>query len=266
MNITPVQENAKIVEEHRPYLGMSQLGHECKRYLWYYFRWAYAPEYTQRQLRIFSRGHREEPFVIADLIKWGYTVTGTQHEFIGPFGHVKGHCDGFILGFTGDDVALLEIKTMNAKAYALLLKHGLKDSKPGYYAQIQLYMHYGNVRHAIVIAVNKDTEERLYIHIPFNKQHAEMLIEKAETVLLEELPFPKIGGPSWFACKFCAAYEICHYGKEWVKSCRTCIFAEVHTDGEWYCVKHDKVLSLKEQRDACDFFERLPDGSSNSSK
>jgi len=45
---------------HRNHLGASQIGHECKRYLFLVFRWAKREKFTGRKLRLFDRGHREE--------------------------------------------------------------------------------------------------------------------------------------------------------------------------------------------------------------
>jgi len=45
---------------HRSHLGASLIGRECKRYLWYVFRWCLHEKTTGRQQRLFNHGHREE--------------------------------------------------------------------------------------------------------------------------------------------------------------------------------------------------------------
>ena len=45
---------------HRNHLGASLIGHECKRYLWYTFRWVLHETCTGRLYRLFNRGHKEE--------------------------------------------------------------------------------------------------------------------------------------------------------------------------------------------------------------
>lgn len=45
---------------HRWHLGGSLIGDECKRKLWYIFRWVLHEKTTGRQQRLFNRGHREE--------------------------------------------------------------------------------------------------------------------------------------------------------------------------------------------------------------
>ncbi len=46
---------------HRAHLGGSQIGEECQRKLWYIFRWCYKEKFDGRMMRLFNRGHREEP-------------------------------------------------------------------------------------------------------------------------------------------------------------------------------------------------------------
>ena len=45
---------------HRSHLGASLIGEECKRKLWYIFRWCKHEKTTGRRQRLFNRGHREE--------------------------------------------------------------------------------------------------------------------------------------------------------------------------------------------------------------
>ena len=45
---------------HRTHLGASLIGDECKRKLWYVFRWVKQEKFEGRVLRLFNRGHKEE--------------------------------------------------------------------------------------------------------------------------------------------------------------------------------------------------------------
>lgn len=254
--LTPRQEHETIVEPLRPYLGMSQLGHSCSRYLWYYFRWCFRTELSRTQLRIFERGNLEEPRVYRDLTEWGYKIPAKQESYTACFGHVKGHSDGVVVGF-GDEPAILEIKTMNSKAFDDLLKHGLVKSKPTYFDQAQLYMHFSRLKQTIFIVLNKDNERRKYVKVDYSAGRAEELLRKGEDVILAETPPNGIGGPSWFECKWCDAAEICHQGAAWEKTCRTCQHVAVHSAGLWYCAYHNKELRVDEQRNACENFTIL---------
>lgn len=45
---------------HRTHLGASLIGDECKRKLWYVFRWVKKENFSGQMLRLFNRGHKEE--------------------------------------------------------------------------------------------------------------------------------------------------------------------------------------------------------------
>ena len=56
----------KYDDGQRSHLGASLIGHECKRYLWFTFRWVYHHKFSGRQQRLFNRGHKEE----ARFLEW----------------------------------------------------------------------------------------------------------------------------------------------------------------------------------------------------
>ncbi len=58
----------------RPHLGASQVGKPCLRALVYGFRHAVKKTTSGRMLRLFNRGHREEPSIIASLRRIGFEV------------------------------------------------------------------------------------------------------------------------------------------------------------------------------------------------
>ena len=88
----------EVILRPRPQLGMSQLGNECSRYLWYQFRWGYIDKTSKRMIRLWDRGHREEPEIIKALNEIGIEVWGDQTEMVAGHGHIKGHCDGICIG------------------------------------------------------------------------------------------------------------------------------------------------------------------------
>ena len=51
---------SSLKQEPRTHLGISEIGSECVRQIWYKFRWMKFEEYEGRMLRLFQRGHREE--------------------------------------------------------------------------------------------------------------------------------------------------------------------------------------------------------------
>lgn len=58
----------------RTHLGASVLGRKCLRQIWYGWRWMHITQHQGRLLRLFNRGHREEPAFVALLRRRGFVV------------------------------------------------------------------------------------------------------------------------------------------------------------------------------------------------
>jgi hypothetical protein len=153
----------------RDYLGGSRIGEPCARRLAYEVTLTPADGGEQldgRRLRIFDAGHALEDLTIRWLQAAGFDLRtrgrdGRQFGFSVAGGHLRGHIDGVIV--TGPDVGivwptLFEHKALKQSAWIDLVKHGLRHSKPVYFAQCQLYMAYMELEVALFTAMNKDAE------------------------------------------------------------------------------------------------------------
>jgi len=251
-------ESRKILKKPRPYLGMSGIGHECIRHIWLGWRWASNVFITAKQQRIFDRGDLEEDRVVKDLQELGISVYGRQREIIGFAGHAKGHIDGIALGIieAPETEHLLEFKTMNDKYFNIFLDKGL-DAFPNYFAQMQRYMGGLKLKRAFFSATNKNDESRDYVRVYFDKQIYEDLCDKERNVVMSELP-PQVAFPStYYKCKWCAHYNICHNGMAPVINCRTCKHMDLCDNGKWECGVTHKELTEEQQRKGCDSYKRL---------
>jgi hypothetical protein len=63
----------------RPHLGASVIGKECLRSIWYGWRWASLVHFEGRMLRLFNRGHEEEP----RFVRW-FERIGAAVETVDP--------------------------------------------------------------------------------------------------------------------------------------------------------------------------------------
>ncbi len=69
-----VEQDAANEPPFRDHLGGSMIGEKCERKLVYSFRWAKAPAFSGRMLRLFGRGHLEEFRFVSYLRRIGATV------------------------------------------------------------------------------------------------------------------------------------------------------------------------------------------------
>lgn len=244
----------------RPYLGMSQLGHTCDRYLWYSFRWCYADSISARILRLFDRGNREEPAIIATLEGVGVKVHSEQKEVVTGWGHVKGHIDGIAEGVVEAPRTphLAEFKTMNERNFKLMVKKGVQESKLQYYIQAQLYMHFLDLTRTLFVAVNKNDDSMYIERLYYDKKVSEYAMERAQKIILSEEPPEKIYSMAWWECKFCSAKGICHMHEPVEENCRTCKHCDIVQEGQWLCSDDDTQVVTLAQREGCGDYTKLP--------
>ncbi|MEG1678644.1 MAG: hypothetical protein RR326_01005 [Stenotrophomonas sp.] len=256
-------------ENARPYLGASAIGGECKRALWYSFRWAGKEAFDGRMLRLFQTGHLAEPRFIDDLRSIGATVwdcdpaTGKQFGASHFGGHMRGHCDGVAKGIPGGGTKphLLEFKTHSAKSFADLKKKGVQSAKPTHFVQCQWYMGKMNLSRALYLAVNKDTDELYSERFEFDQVEFEKILAKGESIIFAAEPPSKISNdPKFYLCNWCSHNAVCHGNRTPALSCRTCVHAtpERDGDGRWSCAKHGPEIPVPAQRTGCGNHLPLP--------
>lgn len=259
-------------------LGASILGHECDRFLWYSFRWAIEPEdFDGRMLRLFETGHREEARMIADLQAAGVEIepvdpaTGQQWEATFVAGHGVAKLDGIIRAGLPDAPTkphTFEAKTHNTKSFAKLLEVGVEKSKPPHFAQVQVGLEVFGFDDALYLAVNKNDDSEYSVRIARDPAKALRLLKRAERVVTAKRPPAKFSeDASTFACRFCAARELCHGDEGPPRNCRTCLHSTpvVGSDpaepgpGAWHCARFDLAISRDQAPLGCPHHLFIPD-------
>lgn len=258
LTVTPAQESLVLNESLRPYLGMSTIGHSCPRFLWYVFNWAQRSTLSMRETRLFARGHREEEVVLADLVSWGYIILGRQKEYTHLEGHIQGHSDALLEDPLGNCI-LLEVKTVSSKFWKTLIKaKTLRDYSEVYEGQVLLYLFFEQeAKYCLEVFVNKDTDERIYTKVERDDDKAIELLHRAADIVVDRTIPPKIGGPTFFKCKMCPYYNICHFSENINTSCRVCVYSQIHSENRWYCAKHSHYLTVEQQLEKCNGFTAI---------
>ncbi len=247
----------------RAHLGASLIGKECERALWYDFRWVSRARHPGRLLRLFETGQLEEARLVQNLRRIGATVlevdpeTGRQFRVQSHGGHFGGSLDGVALGLLEAPKTwhVLEFKTHSVKSFADVSARGVRESKPQHFAQMQIYMHLTSITRAMYLAVCKDTDDLYVERIEVDRDYAERLLEKARRVIEAASPPPGVStDPTWYQCRLCDHAAVCHPDVPDARAaeinCRTCVHVSP-IEGGWRCERHDRALSLSEQRAAC---------------
>lgn len=229
----------------RDHLGMSQIGEECARKLWYNFRWSVQPSFPPNIVRLFDRGHREEERFIGYLESVGIKVqaihpeTGKQFNYKHADGHMGGSLDGFGFGFREypNEWVVLEFKTHSDKSFTDLVKKGIKKSKPVHWAQVQMYMGKSGMTKAFYMAVNKNNDELYSEWVLFDQQFYEERLAVGEEVVYGEIPERIALTSSDYRCRFCDNRPLCWHrsGAEPAHNCRTCMHSFPNKNGNWTC-------------------------------
>lgn len=265
MELIPVKQledslNDEVIRrEHRSYVGLSAVGHNCHRLLQYIHYWAYESSISSRVERLFNVGHAAEDVVIEDLEKVGINVIKRQETICGETGHWKGHWDGLGVYIEHPDFPkfVVEIKTHCNSNFSKLKKGKLVDTYPMHYDQMTAYGGYNDLKLGLYIGLNKDNSEYHFEWVEICYDRFWELKRKQIEVVISDVLLPRIGTgkKTWFECKLCDAKDVCYGDKKPPKSCRTCENVVVIDGGIWRCGYHNYNISLEEQRVGCSAYE-----------
>ena len=224
--------DAALEAEHRSkpprdYLGGSRIGEPCARRLAYEVRLTQVDdgsEFHGRLLRIFDAGHQFEDLTIRWLQAAGFDLRtrardGGQFGFSVAGGRLRGHIDGAVVGGPNVGIAwpaLFEHKALKQSSWTDLVKRGLRQARPIYFAQCQLYMAYMQLEVSLFTAMNKDTQELYHEVVPFDPAEAQKLSDKAVEILraveAEELPPRIASNADFYLCRRCPYAGRCWEG------------------------------------------------------
>lgn len=141
---------------------------------------------------------------------------------------------------------LFEFKTHGDKSFKELKAKGMKLSKPVHYAQCCAYGYMMKLNYVCYVAVNKN-DDALHLEIvPLNHKTGETLVMKADRIIMSQEPPPRLHeNPTFWLCKMCNYFPICHAKAEIDRNCRSCKHAEPAKDKLWVCNKHQQILTEK---------------------
>lgn len=260
----------------RWHLGASSIGDECKRKLWYRFRWVGQEKVSGRMQRLFNRGHLEELRHVEWLKGLGFLVwtrdesklkeDGTHPQLrINNLcnGHFGGSLDGIIqfpANYNISGYAILESKTNGTGAgFNALGNKGLTLAKPQHYIQTSVYGKSYNIQHVLYICANKNDDD-LYIEVAkLDFKLADQMEEKAKAIIFAKTPPEKLSeNPTHLQCKnLCEFKDICHFKKPAVKNCRSCVNCTAVDNASFYCDIEQGIIPKKFVYSGCDNWKSI---------
>lgn len=267
--LMPLADDAYRAEESefRAHLGASIIGRNCAREAWYSFHWTTSRKFDGRMLRLFNRGHLEEPRMIAALLTIGCTyyqfdANGKQFRIGDHRGHYGGSLDGVVVGLPDlapGIPALGEFKTHNDKSFSKLKEAGVMSAKYEHFVQMQQYMGKKDLTVALYMATNKNDDDLHAELVQFDPIIYQKYLNLAGAIIDAPTPPPKIADtPGFFKCKFCDHNKTCHLKAPPARNCRTCRYSIPVHDAKWECSFHCINLDEELQLAGCQQYEVNP--------
>jgi hypothetical protein len=256
-------------EEDRAYLGWSEIGHSCERYLWLKFRWTEREVLEGRIARLFDTGHREEARILAELRALGCKVhdrdeNGQQFGISSVGGHLRGHLDAVVEGLpeAPRTAHLVDVKTISSKRFKEIIKKSMKNVYPKYWAQAHGYMGHMKLERAAFIFVCKDDDQIHVERLEFDPEAFTQYEARGERIIRSAEPPPRIADSADDEeCKYCVFAPLCHGTTAPRVNCRTCAHSTPVLDGEggaWRCELRSQQIGDRLQRTGCDDHRVIP--------
>jgi hypothetical protein len=250
-------------QRKRNYLGMSEIGEDCWRMLWYRFRNVLEEHLTINSILAIEDGYNQEEITAKRLrLVKGIELdtvdpnTGEQFEYKFFGGHFCGHSDGIIKGIleAPRTTHIWENKAVNDKKFKTLLalildvgeKQALEKWDETYYAQAQIYMESSKLTRHYLTVSNSGGRKYTSVRTELKPKVAISLKAKAENIITADRPPNRLSeNRSFYKCGWCAMKEICFDSKVPAVNCRTCAFSEPditdkNMSGAWTCLRKDK--------------------------
>lgn len=203
-------------------LRASKAGFPCERNLWYSVH-GYAGTTDESAQRIFDVGTYLEPMIVEWLRQDGWEVEynpgsqGAECEISLKLddGEIHGHPDCIISRGELRNV-LVDIKTMNDRAFTLWKREGTEKSKPQYVDQVHIYAQGlikagRNIEMLGIVGLNKNNSD-LHIDL-FKYDHARIaeILERSERVMKAmEVPTENSPREAW-CCNYCEYADMCSF-------------------------------------------------------
>lgn len=259
----------KESEQMRWYVGMSAIGKECQRDLWYNYHLASKKTFNPRGVCAIEDGFDQEEKMIKrinmmDFLELHTIDPKTEKQISFSFldGHFAGHADGMIKGVieAPDKWHVWEHKSVNEGKFNKLIKlridkgekKSLKEWDYVYWEQAQCYMHSAKLdRHYLTVST-PGGRDHISVRTERSESSIDGILEKAHQIIKGDIPDKISKNKEFYLCKFCDHADVCHNDKAPLKNCGTCTGRLVEEKGTFGCFMTES-LKLKNMEPCNDY-------------
>jgi CRISPR/Cas system-associated exonuclease Cas4 (RecB family) len=191
------QYNAK----EREYFYITDAG-KCPRSIYFQFKKVPKKAMDARTMRVFESGDHTHLRIISSLFALGL-VKATEIDI--PNKEVMHGRADVIINLDGEP-CVVEIKSMNSNSF-----FKLNAPDPDHYKQIQLYLHYFNIKKGILLYENKNTQELKEFQVEYDENIVKEALEKFHILLaqIKSNIVPSADGIDQWRCMYCPYAEEC---------------------------------------------------------
>lgn len=182
----------------------------CPRAIFFKFKNAPQKEIEPHFLRLFDHGDHMHQLIMKSLFSTrDIHVVGAEIT-ISPQELISGRADAIISD--GKELYVLDIKSMNSMVFRTLT-----EPKEENVNQIQLYLHYFEIKKGILLYVNKDSLELKEFIVDYDKTKAKTLLDGLSNlkskIEADVVPSRIDEYPTHWQCRYCSFREICDIGE-----------------------------------------------------
>ena len=177
---------------------------KCGRAVFFKFKNAPREKMEPRILRLYERGEYLHRNIISILIRMGILVASEVN--IPAQEMISGRADAIVS--LNNELYLLDIKSMNSMIF-----RNLNEPKEENAYQLQLYLHYFNMKKGILLYVDKDKQDIKEFVINYDKNLVQSLLkgftdlkQKVDSNVIPDRLFDYL--QSW-QCQYCQFREVC---------------------------------------------------------
>lgn len=177
---------------------------KCHRAIFFKFKQAPATKRDPINLRIFEAGEWLHRYIYNVLYQ---SKIGAITEIPIPANEIiSGRTDAIVC--LGGENYILDIKTINGFQFKKL-----QGAKPEHQFQVQLYMHFFNIKKAILLYIDKDKQELKEFIVDYDGQLVKDLLsgldKLKEQISQDIVPGVLIDYPENWQCAYCQYRAIC---------------------------------------------------------